>query len=79
MYKPGSFVAKMSETNILQEYSSYLQQAVLSLESQNLKEFATSSEMILTYKQFKDYYISSLVGKDDFIDEMVRDFQFSVC
>lgn len=78
MLKPGSVIAKMSETNILREYSSYLQKAILNLEGQYLYDLAGGTEIILTYEEFKNYYISTLVGKDDFLEIMVRDFQFSL-
>ena len=77
MRTPASFVAKMSETNILQEYSSYLQQTMFSLENQKLNNLARSSAIILSYAEFKEYYISTLIGKDDFLDSIVREYQFS--
>ena len=66
----------MSETNILAEYSQYLQRATVELDNNNLLVLHHSANILLNYKQFKDYYIRGLTGKDNYLEEMVSEWQF---
>ena len=79
MLKLDSYIAKMSESNILEEYSVYLQ--MLSLRTDLLKvkkPEVIAAKSMLTYAEFKEYYISGLTGKDNFIDGLVNKLQFGL-
>jgi hypothetical protein len=75
--KSNSFIAKMGEQNILAEYSNYLQQAHVNMEKHEFYELHRSAGLLLSYAEFKDYYINFLVGKRSFVDELVDEFQFT--
>ena len=70
-------IIKMSETNILNQYSNYLQRAFFELDRDEDKDLSSIYELLLSYEEFKQYYILHLVGKDNFLDGIISDFQFS--
>ena len=66
----------MAERNIIAEYAKYLQQMhLLSHTGQVLNEAQRQESLLLSYEQFKDFLILKLVGKDSFLDSLVRDYQ----
>ncbi len=70
-------MARMSEANIAAAYSSYLQ-AVVIAQIGTLPEKTKSAggkQYFLSYDEFKEYYILKLVGKTDYIDNLVRKMQ----
>jgi hypothetical protein len=69
-------LAKMSEDAIARQYSYYLQ-SVLIQESGNVMKPAKEIEngVFLSYEEFKDYYILSLVGSHNYIDKLVHKIQ----
>lgn len=76
MLRSDSFIAKMSESNILNQYSKYLQLALFSIDADKLLDESRALNFLLTYEEFREYYILSLVGKDNFLDDKVRELQF---
>ena len=76
MLRPNSFNAKMSEPNILLEYSNYLQLALNRVEAEKCKKEEELVNFLLTYNEFKEYYVLGLVGKDSFLEDKAREFQF---
>ena len=71
------YIGKISEGNILKEYSKYLQK--LTIENvNNIDEESLLQQHILRYEEFREYYILTLVGKCSFVDKLVKEFQLSV-
>ena len=66
----------MSEAAIAEQYSMYLQK-VLILEIENGINITSHLDQknVLSYSEFKDYFILSLVGKDNYIDNLVNKIQ----
>ena len=69
-------MSKMSEASIAEEYSSYLQK-ILIIETElgvdPLSHFRQGDFM--SYDEFKDYYILSLVGKDNYVENLALEIQ----
>lgn len=78
MIAKSNFISKMSESNIVTQYSKYLQQAWVKLEEEQFDEHNLEYRFLLSYAEFKEYYIQQLVGKDNYLDSMVRALQFSI-
>ena len=69
-------LAKMAEKNIIAEYAKYLQQMNLLLQNgKELIEPKRQESLLLSYDQFKDFFILKLIGKDSFLDTIVQDYQ----
>lgn len=68
--------SKMSEISIAEEYSMYLQR-VLMLDIEYGAELSTglNRKEFLSYTEFKDYYILALVGKNNYLDNLVQTIQ----
>ncbi len=62
-------MAKMSEASIARAYSNYLQAVAIASEA------IVDQQQILGYDEFKEYYILKLVGKANYVDNLVRKIQ----
>jgi len=69
-------MGKMSEAAIAEQYSMYLQN-VLIMEIKNGINLAShlNQQNVLSYDEFKDYFILALVGKDNYVDNLVQKIQ----
>ncbi|GEM_PF-4050170 len=70
-------MAGMSEANIAVAYSNYLQAVAIAQKGmlpEKMKS-ADGKQYFLSYDEFKEYYILKLVGKTDYIDNLVRKIQ----
>lgn len=76
MLLTNKHMGKMSEAAIAEQYSMYLQK-VLILEIENGINITSHLDQknVLSYSEFKDYFILSLVGKDNYIDNLVNKIQ----
>ena len=77
MNKTDDYIAKLAESSIMKAYSSYLQTAYLTLKKDRLYD-VSDNQFILNYDEFKEYYILDLVGKGSYVDDKVRELQFSL-
>jgi len=71
------YIGKMSEGNILKEYSNYLQKLSIENANDSVKENLRQQQM-LNYEEFREYYILTLFGKCSFVDKLVKEFQLRV-
>ena len=69
-------MGKMSEASIAEQYSMYLQK-VLIMEIENGISLSShlNQQNVLSYDEFKDYFILALVGKDNYVDSLVQKMQ----
>ena len=76
MLLTNKHMGKMSEAAIAEQYSMYLQK-VLILEIENGIKITShlDQQNVLSYNEFKDYFILALVGKDNYIDNLVHKIQ----
>ena len=70
-------IFKMSEANILAEYASYLQRAILTVEEEDLHEVEIARRVILSFNEYKDYYMQQLLGKQSYLDTLITELQFA--
>ena len=76
MLLTNKHVSKMSEVTIVEEYSKYLQK-ILIMEAEHgihpLSHFEQGD--LMSYAEFKDYYILALVGKDNYLESLAHKIQ----
>lgn len=66
----------MSDSNIMTEYSSYLQNVLLNTGIEKGANGKTDSTL-LSYDEFKEFYMLNLIGKGSFVDNLAFEFQFN--
>jgi hypothetical protein len=76
MLLTNKHIGKMSEASIAQQYSIYLQQVLITeIENGVNLSMPLDQQNVLSYEEFKDYFILALVGKDNYVDTLVRKMQ----
>ena len=69
-------MVKMSEANIIAQYSVYLQDISLGCGNALVNSnHIVHQDHFLDYDEFKEYYILSLIGKSGYIDKITSKLQ----
>ncbi len=81
MFLNSEKMVKMSEAYIHKSYSEYLQNVTIVAAQLALVEVIddeVKTEYYLTYEEFKEYYLSQLLGKDNYLATMISSMQQSI-
>ena len=81
MFMNSENMAKLSEAYIHESYSEYLQHVNIVSDQFFLCEILepeVSPEHYLSYEEFKEYHISKLLGKDNYLATLISNIQQSI-
>ena len=66
----------MSEVSIAEQYSMYLQKVLIIETEEGIQPSAQLDQHnVLSYDEFKAYFILALVGKDNYVDNLAQKIQ----
>lgn len=77
MLKSDQFISKLSETNILAQYASYVQNSLVKLNEQNSAD-SEPEDILLSYDEFREFIIIEWLGKKSFADNLAFEYQFNL-
>ena len=76
MLLTNKHLGKLSEASIAEQYSMYLQRVlIMEVERGIGPSSALEQENLLSYDEFKDYFIMALVGKDNYVETLAQQIQ----
>jgi hypothetical protein len=76
MLLTNKHMGKMSEANVAEEYSIYMQNVLIMEVEHGINPSAHFQQQdFLSYDEFKDYYILALVGRDNYADNLAQKMQ----
>jgi len=69
-------MGKMSEASIAEQYSMYLQKVLINeIEDGISISSQLNQRNVLSYDEFRDYYILALIGKDNYVETLAQQIQ----